>query len=154
MNRAANTSFSRHGQRGIAAVELALILPVFLILLTLPLFFGRVFWHYSVVQRAANDAARYLSAIPLSEIKNSSRTPNVVAVANAIVQSEVAELAAGPDPILVTVLCDSIGQCGGYAIPATVTVTIQLQMSDIFFSGITELSLPLTASVTYPYLGQ
>ena len=144
---------SRCGQRGIAALELAFILPVFLVLLAFPLFFGRVFWHYSAMQRAANDAARYLSAVPLSEIRNFARAPAVVAVANAIAQSEVAELAPGPAPILITVLCDTVGQCGGFSTPTTVTVTIQLQIFDIFFSG-GALNLPLTASVTYPYLGQ
>ena len=149
-----NTPCSGRCQRGIAAVELALILPVFLILLTFPLFFGRLFWHYSVMERAANNAARYLSAVALSEIKNSTRAPTVVAVANAMVQAEIAELAPGPIPISITVLCDVIGQCVGQSTPATVTVTIQVEVSDIFFSDLTGLDVPLTASVTYPYLGR
>lgn len=149
-----NTPFSCDSQRGIAAVELALILPVFLILLTFPLFIGRVFWHYSVMERAANNAARYLSAVALSEIQNSSRAPTVIAVANAMAQAEIAELAPGPGPIGITILCDSNGQCLGQSIPAAVTVTIQMEVSDIFFSNLTGLDVPLKASVTYPYLGR
>ena len=144
---------ARRRQRGIAALELALILPIFLVLLTLPLFFGRIFWHYSVVERAAQDAARYLSSIPLSEMKNPARASAVSAVATAIVNDEIAELAPGPDPIVVTVSCD-VGPCLGYSVPQTVNVNIKLLMSDIFFSNVTSLAVPLTASATYPYLAQ
>jgi len=49
----------RHQHQKLDAVELALILPDFLILLTFSLFIGRLFWHYSVMERAANNAARY-----------------------------------------------------------------------------------------------
>ncbi|RFP24290.1 hypothetical protein D0T25_04515 [Duganella sp. BJB488] len=140
-------------QRGIAAVELALILPVLLILLVFPLFFGRLFWHYGVMNRAAQDAVRYLSVIPLSEIKNTARAPALAAVARSIVDAELAELAPGPDAILVTIGCDAV-QCGGFAVPTTVNVAIQLQLTDIFFSNVTLMTIPLTVNVTYPYVGR
>ena len=50
-------------QRGIAAVELALVLPVLFILVMFPLYLGRVYWHYTAIQYAAQDAARYLSCL-------------------------------------------------------------------------------------------
>ena len=134
-------------------MELALILPFFLILLTFPLFLGRAYWHYSVIERAARDAARYLSMIPLSEMKNPARAPTLAAVAGQIVNAEVAELAPGPAAIIVTVSCDT-GQCAGYSVPLKVRVTVQVQVWVIFFSNLTSVVLPLTADVTYPYLAQ
>jgi len=140
-------------QRGIAALELALVLPIFLVMLAFPLYLGRVLWHYTVIERAAQDAARYLSTIPVSEIKNTALAPAVAAVANNIISAEIAELAPGIEPPSVNVTCDG-GACVGFAVPLTVTVNIQLQMDDVFFSEATELSMPLTAHVSYPYLGK
>ncbi|MYM97612.1 TadE/TadG family type IV pilus assembly protein [Duganella vulcania] len=140
-------------QRGIAAIELALILPVLLILLVFPLFFGRLFWHYSVMERAAQDAAHYLSVIPLSEIRNSARAPALAAVAKSIVDAELAELAPGPDGIFVTIGCDT-AQCVGFATPTNVNVIIQLRVTDIFFSNVTLMTMPLMVNVSYPYVGR
>lgn len=140
-------------QRGIAAVELAIILPVLVLLLVFPLYFGRVYWHYTVIQQAAQDAARYLSKVPAVEISHPTRAPAVVAVANAIVDLELAELAPGAYPYAVTVTCGG-GTCVGFSIPTTVRVNIQMYMQDIFFSGYTNLTIPLTADITYPYMGR
>jgi hypothetical protein len=140
------------GQRGIAAVELAVILPLFVVLLAFPVYLGRVFWHYSVIQQAAQDAARYLSKAPLAEMSNPTRAVAVAAVANQIVAEELAELAPGSIPTIVTVVCDG-GSCGGMVRPATVRVNIQMYMEDIFFSDYTSLTLPLIVDVSYPYLG-
>jgi len=141
-------------QRGVAAVELALVLPVLLVMLAFPLYLGRALWHYTVIERAAQDAARYLSTIPLSEIKNSTLAPGAVAVASNIVAEEIAELAPGTVPPSVAITCDNGGNCVGFSTPATVRVNIQLQMEDVLFAGVTQLTVPLTAEVAYPYLGR
>ncbi len=140
-------------QRGIAAVELAIVMPVLVLLLMFPLFLGRVFWHYTVIQHAAQDAARYLSRIPVSEITNSARASTVAAVAKTIVAEEMAELAPGGDPPDVVTACDG-GNCMGYAKPSNVRVFIQMRIVDIFFSGYTYPALTLTVDVTYPYQGR
>jgi Flp pilus assembly protein TadG len=139
-------------QRGVAAVEMALLLPIFLVLLMLPLYFGRVFWHYSVVQSAAQDAARYLSSVPQIEMKDPNKIAAVVSVANTIITAEIAELNPGNYAPVVTVQCGS-ATCSGFALPSTVTVNIQLLMEDIFFSNATALSIPMTAVATFPYVG-
>ncbi len=143
---------ARRHQRGIAALELALLLPLLLVLLSFPLYFGRVLWHYTVMQRAAQDAARYLSTIPLSEMKNPGRASAVTAVAAAIVNAEIAELRPGRYPPQLTVLCDG-AICSGFNPPATVTVNISLLMDDSLFPDSTGLYLPLTADVSFPYVG-
>lgn len=140
-------------QRGIAAVELALVLPILLVLLAFRLYLGRVLWHYTVIERAAQAAARYLSIIPASEIKNTTTAPAVAAVANHIVAAETAELAPGSVLPLVNINCDT-GTCGGITTPGTVRGTIEVAMDDIFYAGVTGLSVPFTSYVSYPYLGR
>lgn len=139
-------------QRGIAAVELALILPFMVLMLAAPLYFGRVFWHYSVVERAAGDAARYLASVPIAEMKDPNRAGDVVAVAQAIVATEISELNPGNFPPGVTIQCDNLG-CFGFSTPSTVSVGIQLYVENVFFPGIWSMSLPVTANVCYPYIG-
>jgi Flp pilus assembly protein TadG len=48
-------------QRGAALVELALILPLMLLLTFITTEFGRAMYEYHVVTKSARDAARYLS---------------------------------------------------------------------------------------------
>lgn len=156
MNRRAKTN--PRVQRGVAAVEFAIFLPVILIMLALPLYFGRIFWHYSAAQRAAYDAARYLSSVPRGEIKDPNKINYVTTLARNIVNAETAELNPGPYPAGVTVECDG-GTCFGFAVPTTVTVMVQLYVTDIFLPGITsglaglDSNNLLTASVTFAYVG-
>jgi Flp pilus assembly protein TadG len=142
----------QHGarrQRGIAAVELAIVMPVLVLLLVFPLYLGRVFWHYTAIQYAAQDAARYLSKAPASEMGNPTRGVAVAAVAQAIVAQELAELAPGSFPYLIQVGCDGV-PCAGYGTPTVVRVSLTLYMEDIFFANYTGMNLQLTVDVTYP----
>ena len=140
-------------QRGIAAVEFAIILPVLVLLLIMPLYFGRVFWHYTTIQNAAQDAARYLSKVPAADLGNPDRAGTAAALASAIVAMELAELAPGPYAYAVAVTCDG-GVCSGFTMPTTVRVHVSLLVQDVFFAGINPLAIPLVADVTYPFMGR
>lgn len=149
---------AKRTQAGIAAVELALILPVILILLAMPLYLGRIFWHYSAAKTAAYDGARFLSSVPVLEIKDPTRVGAVLAVAQDIVNAEIGELNPGPFAPTVMITCDGGVACGGFVIPTTVQVSIQVYMTDLFFTGITTEVLGgenvvLTATVEFPYAG-
>lgn len=139
-------------QRGIAAVELALVLPLMVLLLAFPLFLGRVFWHYTVIQHAVQDAARYLSKAPVSEMSNSTRAIAVAAVADAIIAEELAELAPGAVPYSARISCD-VANCVGITKPVTVQVSIQVLVESSFFPAYMSMSIPLTVSITYPFEG-
>jgi Flp pilus assembly protein TadG len=140
-------------ERGIAAIELALLLPLLVMMLAFPVYLGRVFWHYTVIEHAAQDAARYLSKVPVSEMANPARAATVTAVVNQIVAAELAELAPGAHPYALAVACDS-GVCIGFNKPITIVVNIRVLMQDVLFPGSTDLTLPIEAYVTYPYLGR
>lgn len=51
----------KSGQRGVALVELALIIPLLLLLSILTTEFGRAMYEYNAVTKATRDAVRYLS---------------------------------------------------------------------------------------------
>lgn len=138
-------------QRGLAAVELAIVMPVLVLLLMFPLYLGRVFWHYTVLQHAAQDAARYLSRVPVSEITNTTRVSIVATMARTIADEEMAELAPGSTAPYVEVRC-GLSACTGQSKPSTVTVFIELPIEDIFFSVHT-YPLVLNVNVAYPYQG-
>lgn len=145
-------------QRGAAAIEFAIILPVMAAMLAFSLFFGRVFWHYSVAVKVAHDVARYLSTVPVIEMRTPARAGNVVLVARAIAEQELAGLNPGQYPPVVTVACDTI-TCAGFGAPTTVDVTVQMAMFDNMLYGYTyavlgDQPLVMTAAVSMRYVGK
>ena len=126
---------SRRRQQGSAAIELALLLPVLVIFLTFPVFYTSVFWHYTVAQKAAKDAARYLSTISAQEMRSPVLAPAAAAIAREIARTEIAELAPG------SVIRDPVIECGddpctgteSGALPTVVRVSVQFGMFDTWF---------------------
>lgn len=144
-------------QRGIAAIEMAAILPVMLALMAFTLFFGRYCWHYTVAQRAAHDAALYLSTVPLVEMKSTKRAGAAQLAAHDIAAMETAELNPGPIPIQITAQCNGV-DCGGIVVPTTVRVFIQMRFADDIFPFFTSVftgedGMVLTADVHMQYVG-
>lgn len=122
----------RQGQRGSAAVELAVLLPVLVVFLAFPYFYARFFWHYSVAEKAAQDAARYLSSISVQEMRSPTLNPAAVAAANQIAITELAELRPGHAAATVSFLCGA-NPCqgfGGAPLPPTVRVHVAMDMFD------------------------
>lgn len=128
MNRP-NLSATPVRQRGIAAMEMVLMFPVMMALLAGPLLFGRVFYCYEVAEKAASHAATYLSTAPQINMKSSAQAGHEAAVAQAIAEAEVAGLNPGPSAPTITTLCDN-ATCSGGAIPATVRVSVQMNVLD------------------------
>ena len=56
------SNLPKRRQRGIAAVELAIAMPVLLLLLVGIVELGRVLYHYNGINKFGRDAARYLAA--------------------------------------------------------------------------------------------
>jgi hypothetical protein len=127
------TPQTQRRQRGAAAVELAVTLPALMLLLAYIVFYGRVLYNYEVAQKAAHDAARYLSSAAVVNLRSAAQAGNEVAVAQAIANAELAGLNPGPDNgPFVFAQCDGL-PCLGLAQPNLVSVSVQIVVqNDIF----------------------
>lgn len=150
---------SRRMEKGSVAVEAAILLPVIILFLAVPIFLARVFWYYSVAEKAAHDGARFLSQVSRVEIQASTggAEPGVAALAKAIVNAELAEIRPGLVGATPSVLCDGL-ICGGLSVPSTIRVAVQIRVRDDIFGFITDplfgdAGMLLTADVTVRYAG-
>jgi Flp pilus assembly protein TadG len=156
-----STGWSRHREQGSVAVEAALVLPILLLFLAVPLFFARVFWYYSVAEKAAHDAARFLSTATQVEMKTQTGGGGDAPLANvarSIADAEIEEIKPALDAWSIAVQCD-LSPCG-IAVPQTVRVQVRLRISDNIFAPITDPyykvageGLLLTSDLTMRYAG-
>lgn len=139
MNRILRRTKQKEG--GSAAVELAVLLTLILMpLLAGALFFGRFFWHYTVAEKAAQDAARFLASASPVEMKTQSPAggPYIAGAARALALAEIAELNPGSTIPEVWVNCGG-GPCVAVknsALPQTVSVYVTMTIEDPFLSGL------------------
>jgi|AraplaDrversion2_2_1032049.scaffolds.fasta_scaffold01266_25 Flp pilus assembly protein TadG len=151
-----NLPRSRKRERGSSAIELALVLPILVTLLTFPVFYARCLWHYTAAQKAAQDAARYMAGVPAAEMRSRRLAADAQRIAEEIARQEIAELAPGTyfDPPQVT--CDGLS-CGSAIgrTPSKVRVYITFGMADTFFGVVDtgRYGLLITADVTMRYAG-
>lgn len=143
-------------QGGSAAVELALILPALLLLIFMPLFIGRYFWHYTAAQKAAQDAARYLSTISVQEMREEVLAGQAAGIARSIVLAEIRELNPGPTAPTVIIECgeDPCVGVANLALPETVTVTVRMRYFDML--GLIDAGrygIPINAVSVMNYVG-
>ncbi|GAA0424384.1 hypothetical protein GCM10009094_30980 [Massilia aurea] len=150
----------RRSVNGSVAVEMALILPLFLILLAGPLYMARAAWFYSVGQKAAHDATRYIATATQAELRtpgggfNEARVP---AIARWIAQQELGELVPLTDGIAITILCD--GDVCSALTPTRVRTGVQITLHDNLFGGLTmdylgSADMTMNSDVTMRYVAQ
>ena len=113
-------------QRGAAVVELAIVLIVMTLLSAGIFEFSRAFWYYNALDKSTRDAARYLSALPLTEYATTTKTTANVTAIKTLVVSTVN--GANLNPALtssnVSVTWDCTPPCGGGKQPVWVKVSI------------------------------
>jgi len=147
----------RQRQGGVAAVELAVLLPILITFLTLGYFIVSIFWHYTMAQKAAQDAARYLSTVPASEMMAPASASAAGALAQQIARKEIADMS--PDAVVpaIEAFCDD-SHCGlllAGQLPTTVRVKFSFTMFDP--SGIVDTGwygLPINANYTMRYVNK
>lgn len=149
----------RHAEQGSVTIEMAFSLTILTLFLAVPLFLAQVFWYYSVAQKAAHDAARFLSTasrLEMATLGAGDSDAPVAVLARQIVLAETDEIRPVLDSRSITVLCD-LAQCG-YSVPQTVRVQVRMRVSDKILSGITDeftngQGIDLTADSTMNYAG-
>lgn len=147
----------RKTETGSVAVEMAFILPVLVMLLTLMLFFARLFWAYSATQKAAHDAARFLSTATQAEIRTGGgafNEPRYPAVARWIAQQELMDIAPWAEGITILLFCDD-ALCN-VTRPETVRVSVEVSLRNDVFPELIALYLGnsnfvLKSKVVLPY---
>lgn len=149
-------SFRPSGERGAAAVELALILPVMVSMLVFSLLIGRFLWHYTAAQKAAQDGARYLSTISEQDMREEILAAEAVDVTRQIVRAEIAELNPGATPPSIIISCgdEPCSGIGGLALPDTVSVTVRMRFFDLL--GLIDTGrygIPINATAELRYVG-
>ena len=140
-------------ERGLQLVEAAIVIPIFLLLFAATAEFGRFFYEYTTLAKAARGGARYLSTNVLTA-QNKSAAQNMVVYGSTTASGT--PVLPGLDPTAHVV----ITQAGGSGVvPATVTIQIVgYQYEPIFdlglFTGLDGLSLNIdvSPSVTMRYL--
>ena len=116
MKRLSFTRFTCR-QKGVAAIEFAIILPLLLLILIGMVVYGQLMWNYDALSKATRDAARFLSTEP---------TINAAKISTARAMVDNAAKAAG---INIDPASDvSISCGGGCSTPANVTVRVDYDM--------------------------
>jgi Flp pilus assembly protein TadG len=154
-------------QRGSAAVEAAVIIPLILVpLLAFVLLLGRYFWYYTVAQKAVHDGVLALATSSLADVRSNAAS----GLALQIIRNETADLdAATASTLGVTTECwfrvpansafVSPFACSTNASLAIVRTSVSMTVTDPFLSGITGPvlgtdGLTIMTGVTMRYVGR
>lgn len=145
----------RRDERGVQLVEVALVIPILLILLAATAEFGRYFYYYSTLSRATRTAARYVTTHPY--LDNSSPNDFKTQAKNLAVCGSTATCAANTEilPGLTNNNFSITPASGNF--PETVTVQVvnynYQPIFDLgnFVSGVSWTSVPVSASTTMRY---
>jgi Flp pilus assembly protein TadG len=114
----------RRAQRGVAAVEMAIVMVVMLLITAGMIEFGRTFWYFNALSKATRGAARVVSGVSTTDLADATKRAAALESAQNLAVS-VAN-GAGVRPAISTgnvlITCDG-GSCGA-ASPGNVTVSI------------------------------
>jgi Flp pilus assembly protein TadG len=118
-------------QRGVAAVELALILALGLFLVPSVAVLGRAFWTYTALQKGTHDAARYMASVSVIDMTTPSKALAAANVARQMVVQAAAAANVRPalPADLVTVLCNGVN-CGSTIPPTLIRVYAERPVFD------------------------
>lgn len=112
-------------QQGAAAVEFALVIIILILIVAGIIEFGRAFWHYNALVKAARDGARYMTTAHNDTISSTAVPAAQALVVNAANAASISPaLAAGN--VSVTCLDDAFQTvtCQDGTVPANVKVAI------------------------------
>lgn len=143
-------------QRGVVAVEAALLIAMSLVLLPMLLYLGRLTMHAIVLDKAVYGAASIVAALPAETHAAAGAATTLRAFALDYIDQAAREagLDTLPPPAMTNVLCDGFS-CGGGR-PGTVTVNTRTTFQNTNFDSsgdfgieLTDLQLSLAYTVSY-----
>lgn len=155
-----HTRFRRRTEKGSVAIETAFSLMLLSAFIVIPFLLARIFWYYSVAEKAAHDGARFLSNAAQHEIVAPSGSGGeevpIARLAEAIAHAEMDEIKPALDYFSIMALCD-LDNCG-VGVPQFVRVSVQMRIRNDLFGSIGyelfgEDPLVLEARVTMRYVG-
>jgi Flp pilus assembly protein TadG len=142
----------RRDESGIQLVEVAIVVPILLILFGATAEFGRFFYEYTTLTKAARGATRYLSVNPVG-------TAEDTAAKNILVFGNPAGTGTPILPGLATTNVEIVREGGVPLLPQRVTVNIVNYKHDPIFdlgaltkSAELSLNIDVKPSVTMRYL--
>ncbi|HKO62663.1 MAG TPA: TadE family protein [Pyrinomonadaceae bacterium] len=144
-------------ERGIQLAELAIVLPILLILFGATAEFGRFFYEYSTLAKATRVGARYLITTPINETEK-AKARNLVVYGNPDGTGDPVVEGLTTDNIVITAR-NSAGDAIVAGVPATITVEISgfqhqsfVSLGDLIKNEDLSLNIDVKPSVTMRYL--
>lgn len=140
-------------ERGVQLVEVAIVLPILLMLLAAAAEFGNYFYHYSTLSKATRAAARYISSTPYTATSKTEAINFALCGSTATCAANTAIL-----PGLTTSNFNITPTGGSTFFPTTVTVEVvnynyqSLFNLGNFASGGSWTSVPVRAKTTMRYM--
>lgn len=140
-------------QKGVAAVEMAIVLPLLVLVFTGMIEYGRLMWHYDVLAKATRDAARFLSMEQSIAGAEDKAKDMAASAANAAGVKDLTKSQIGID-------CkDSSGTATSCTTGAVSTVTVKIDYKFIIGGwvpvfGSADIEKMLTPHTTMPYMQQ
>jgi Flp pilus assembly protein TadG len=145
-------------EQGVQLVELAIVLPIFLILFAATAEFGRYFYEYSTLAKAARVGARYLVTAKVNCFE-ANKAKNLIVFGNTA--GTGAPLIDGLTTDNISVLPNDTA-CGGGTVPGVPpTITVQItgfkhqsifDLGGLLKNNAASLNIDVRPSVTMRYL--
>lgn len=141
-------------EHGTSMIELAIVLPVMLLLMVSIAEFGRFFYTYATLAKATRAGARYMSAQPYTCGTYATQAKNLVLCGSTICGGGAASVVQG----LTIGNVDITASPNGVPVPDKVTVSITGYNFQTVFNigaltgGSVDLNIPVAPSTTMQYL--
>jgi len=141
-------------QRGVAAIEMALILTVSFALFPFVLWFGRAFYEYNVLLKASDEAGRYMASLSQVEVTTAASWLQASATATRMIGATAAAAGLNTVPDLIQIACHP-DPCGSpNDPPASIELSFVVAMTDDLMYDTTNGVLPMRIDLTVPYAGR
>lgn len=124
-------------QLGVAAVELALLLFPTIVLLPAVVLFGRIFYQYSIMKGATQDAASYMASLSATALRDVDERKRAIAVAQQIVSNAALEggMMKATKVYAAVVVCDG-SECAETN-PNNLDVSVTFSLHGAMFTELT-----------------